>query len=174
MDVNILLHIKSSTNRDNITVITVNDDQVTKLAFERCLSFLYTGCADVKNDDNLHDTIAAAELLNLPELITICNNVKSDEEFLNSEVEKQLNDRNSEVMRMLFLNKTLYSDITFVVNGQKIPAHRCVLTTRCEVLSAMFSGQFAESNTAEVRSGDPSCHGHAYMIPNRWKYQKLM
>ena len=108
----------------------------------------------MKNDDDLDDIIAAAELLNLPELIMVCNNVKNDEEFLNSDVEKYLTDRNSEVMRKLFLNKTLYSDITFVVNGQKIPAHRCVLTTRCEVMSAMFSGQFAESNTTEVRSCD--------------------
>lgn len=127
---------------------------MTKLAFERCLSFLYTGCADVKNDDDLDDTIAAAELLNLPELIMVCNNVKSDEEFLNPSVGTWLNDRNSEMMRKLFFNNTLYSDITFVVNGEKIPAHRCVLTTRCEVMSAMFSGQFAESNTTEVRSCD--------------------
>ena len=125
---------------------------MTKLAFERCLSFLYTGCADVKNDDDLDDTIAAAELLNLPELIMVCSNVRKDDEFLN--VGKWVNDRNSEVMRKLFLNNTLYSDITFVVDGQKIPAHRCVLITRCEVMSAMFSGQFAESNTAEVRSCD--------------------
>ena len=127
---------------------------MTKLAFERCLSFLYTGCADVKNDDDLDDIIAAAELLNLPELIMVCNNVKNDEEFLNPSVGTWLNDRNSEVMRKLFLNKTLYSDITFVVNGHKIPAHCCVLTTRCEVMLAMFSGQFAESNTTEVRSCD--------------------
>ena len=105
----------------------------------------------MKNDDDVEDVIAAAELLNLPELIVECNNVKSDEEFLHSGLEKRLNDRNSEVMRKLFLNNTLYSDITLVVDGRKIPAHRCVLTTRCEVMSAMFSGQFAESNTAEVR-----------------------
>jgi len=127
---------------------------VTKLAFERCLSFLYTGCADVKNDDNLDDTVAAAELLNLPELIMVCSNVRKDDEVFNPSVGTWLNDRNSEVMRKLFLNNALYSDITFVVDGRKIPAHHCVLTTRCEVMSAMFSGQFAESNTAEVRSCD--------------------
>ena len=102
--------------RDDITVITVNDEQVTKLSFERCLSFLYTGCADVKNDDDLDDTIAAAELLNLPELIMVCNNIKSDKEFLNFDVGRCLRDHNSEVMRKLFLNNTLYSDITFVVS----------------------------------------------------------
>ena len=129
---------------------------MTKLSFERCLSFLYTGCADVKNDDDLDDTIAAAELLNLPELIRMCNNIKYDLELFNSDVEKHLRDHNSEMMRKLFLNKTLYSDITFVVSGQKIPAHRCVLTARCEVMSTMCSGQFAESKskTGEVRLCD--------------------
>ena len=47
--------------------MTINDEQVTRSAFVGCLSFLYTGCMDVKNDD-LKDIIAAAELLNLPEL----------------------------------------------------------------------------------------------------------
>lgn len=146
----LVMSIDPFNSEDNVTVITVNDEQVTKLSFERCLSFLYTGCVDVKNDGDLDDTVAAAELLNLPELIMVCNNVKNDEEFLNPSIGTWLNDRNSEVMRKLFLNNTLYSDITFVVNGQRIPAHRCVLTTRCEVMSAMFGGQFAESRTAEV------------------------
>ena len=151
--------------RDDSTVITVNDEQVIKLSFERCLSFLYTCCANVKNDDDLDDTIAAAELLNLPELIMVCNNIKNDEEFLNFDVGRRLRDHNCEMMRKLFLNKTSYSDITFVVNGQKIPAHRCVLTAHCEVMSAMFSGQFTESKTAEVRSCD-ALHD-AHMIHNR-------
>ena len=142
--------------RENMTVITVNDEQVTRLAFERCLSFLYTGCADVKDDSDLEDTVAAAELLNLPELVMVCQNIKKDEGFLNPSVGTWLNDRNSEVMKQLFLNKSLYSDVTFIVDGKKIPAHRCVLTTRCEVMSAMFSGQFSESSTTEVRLCDPA------------------
>ena len=127
---------------------------MSKLAFERCLSFLYTGCADVKNDNDLQldNTIAAAELFNLPELIMMCKNVRNNEEYLNLDVEKQLSKRNCKVMGKLFVNKTLYSDITFIVNGQKVPAHQCVLSARCEVMSAMFSGNYVESNTREVRS----------------------
>ena len=132
----------------------VNDKLVTKLGFERCLSFLYTGCADVKNDGDLDDTIVAAELMNLPELITMCNNVKNGEEYLNPSVEKQFNIHKNEMMRKIFLNSELYSDITFVVNGKRIPAHRCVLITRSEVLSAMFSRRFTESRMTEVRSHD--------------------
>ena len=43
--------------RDSVTIITVNNERVTKLAFERCLSLLYGGCADVKNDLDLDDII---------------------------------------------------------------------------------------------------------------------
>ena len=57
------------------------------------------------------------------------------------------------------------SDITFVVNGRKIPAYCCVLAAHCKVMSAVFSGWFAESNTAEVRSCD-AVHD-AYKTHNR-------
>ena len=154
--------------------MTVNDEQVTRSAFVGCLSFLYTGCIDVMNDNDLKDTIAAAELLNLPELFNICSNVQKGDKDLNASVAKQFNDCKSEVMRKLFLNKALFSDFTFIVNGQKIPAHCCVLAARSEVMSVMFSGRFAESKTAEVRSCD-TIYIYVmlmHMIPNRWKYQE--
>ena len=135
-------------------MITVNDDKVTKVAFEKCLSFLYGGCADVKNDGDLDDIIAAADLMNLPKLIRVCANVKSHEEFLNPYLTRVFASHNAKMMEKLFFNKTLCSDITFVVDGRKIPTHLLVLTARCEVLSVMFSGQFSESITAEVRSCD--------------------
>ncbi|XP_065901308.1 rho-related protein racA-like isoform X2 [Dysidea avara] len=138
---------KNIYDKENVTVITVNDEQVTRLAFERCLSFLYTGCADVKDDSDLEDTVTAAELLNLPELVMVCqiNKVTHPTEST------VMNQHSSKMMKQLFLNKSLYSDVTFVVDGKKIPSHRCVLTTRCELMSAMFSGQFSESSTAEVK-----------------------
>ena len=132
---------------------------MTKLAFETCLYFLYTGRLYGMNSD-LDNTIKAAELLNLPEL----NN-----QFLN---QKLFNDHKSAVMKDLFFNKTLYSDITFVVNGQKIPAHRCVLSARCEVMSAMFSGHFVESKITEVRSYQITVARDICMIPDRWNYQE--
>ena len=112
----------------------------------------------MKNDGDLDDIIAAAELLDLPNLIRVCDNVKDHKEFLNPYLTRVFATQNSKVMEKLFFNKALYSDITFVVNGKKIPAHRCVLTTRCEVMSAMFSGQFAESKNTEVRSCDAECY----------------
>jgi len=127
---------------------------MTKVAFEKCLSFLYGGCADVKDDGDLEDIVAAAELMNLPKLIRVCANVKNHEEFLNPCLTKEFASHNAKIMERLFFNKTLCSDITFVVDGRKIPAHHLVLTARCEVLSVMFSGQFSESINAEVRSCD--------------------
>ncbi len=44
----------------------------------------------------------------------------------------------------------LFSDVCFLVEGVVVPAHRLVLTTRCEVMSAMLSGAFQESTANEV------------------------
>jgi len=55
-----------------------------------------------------------------------------------------------ENMRRL-LNSPDFSDITFVVQGQKIYAHKAILVAQCEHFRAMFSGgRFAESNQAEI------------------------
>lgn len=129
---------------------------------------------DVKNDEDLKDIITAAELLNLPELYNICTNVQKHEEHLNASVAKQFIGHKNEVMGKLFLNNALYSDFTFIVSGQKIPAHCCVLAARYEVMSVMFSGRFTESKTAEVSSCDTLYTCNAYMILNRWKYQELV
>ena len=120
---------------------------MTRLAFEKCLNFLYTGCTGVVKD---YDFIVAAELLNLPELLMIFQM----NEVTYPTVRPIINKRQSEVMEQLFLNKSLYSDVTFVVEGKRILAHRLIVTAHCEVMSAMFSGQFYESTITEVKLCD--------------------
>mmetsp|Transcript_88738 Transcript_88738/g.185549 ORF Transcript_88738/g.185549 Transcript_88738/m.185549 type:complete len:522 (-) Transcript_88738:66-1631(-) len=68
--------------------------------------------------------------------------------------ESALNDvavhRLIENMRKL-LNSPDFSDIAFVVQGQKIYAHKAILVAQCEHFRAMFGGgRFAESTMAEI------------------------
>jgi len=44
----------------------------------------------------------------------------------------------------------LFSDITFVVEGQKITAHKCVLAARCEKFRAMLQNSFKEGQQTEI------------------------
>ena len=50
-----------------------------------------------------------------------------------------------------FLSSGELSDVTFVVEGEKLSVHRAILCCQSDVLSAMLSGAFAESHQKEVR-----------------------
>ena len=95
--------------------------------------------------------------MNLPELQMICENAQQDQEFLNPSIGTWLNDRNSFIAKSLFLNQPLMSDIKFRVEGEIVYGHKVVLSARCEVLGAMLTGGFAESNSAEVSISDEKC-----------------
>lgn len=144
---------RSSSSTLPVLHLTLDDQLFTETSLKRCLEFLYTGIITVdKNSEELDETIKAAGLLNLPELIMICENARKEDEDLNPSIGTWLNDRNSSVAKELFFNKTFLSDVEFLVEGEVIHAHKIVLATRCDVLGAMLTGGFAETNTPQVRS----------------------
>ncbi|XP_028660605.1 rho-related BTB domain-containing protein 3 [Erpetoichthys calabaricus] len=49
-----------------------------------------------------------------------------------------------------FFNSPVFHDVVFKVQGVSIPAHRAVLSARCKVMAAMFSGHYAEASSCEV------------------------
>ncbi|XP_071995933.1 rho-related BTB domain-containing protein 3 [Engystomops pustulosus] len=49
-----------------------------------------------------------------------------------------------------FFNNTSLADVVFQVQDTKIPAHRSVLAARCDVMAAMFSGSYMETNCALI------------------------
>lgn len=44
----------------------------------------------------------------------------------------------------------VFADITFELDDGKMKAHRAMLVARCEVMSAMLNGNFAESHAHTV------------------------
>jgi len=55
-----------------------------------------------------------------------------------------------------FLSSWEFSDVIFVVEGEKLCGHRAIVCCHSEVLSAMLSGGFAESHQKEVQDTQPS------------------
>ncbi|XP_032070265.1 rho-related BTB domain-containing protein 3 [Thamnophis elegans] len=47
----------------------------------------------------------------------------------------------------LFFNTTVLADVMFKIQGATVPAHKAVLVARCEVMAAMFNGNYIESNS---------------------------
>ncbi|XP_037935016.1 BTB/POZ domain-containing protein 9 [Teleopsis dalmanni] len=61
----------------------------------------------------------------------------------------QLTERFSEQMSQLCMNDD-YSDVTFIVENEKIPAHRVILAARTEYFRAMLYGGLSESSQSEI------------------------
>lgn len=64
-----------------------------------------------------------------------------------------------------FLSSGELSDVTFVVEGEKLLAHRAVLCCHSDVLLAMLSGAFAEGHQKEVEllhMSSTQCHHFAF------------
>ena len=49
-------------------------------------------------------------------------------------------------VKELFLDKS-YSDVTFIIGKQEIPAHRCLLATRCKYFKNMFESSYHLNRT---------------------------
>ena len=148
---NTYLHRKDNDDSD-MTKIVLDSTKFPDVPFKRCLQFLYTGIVELdKESELLEETVQVARLFNLPELQLICENAQKGDEFLNPSIGTWLNDRNGSVAKKLFLNNSLFSDVTFSVKGECIPAHKLILCCRCDVMSAMLSGRFMESESKEVQ-----------------------
>jgi len=73
-----------------------------------------------------------------------------------------------ENMRRL-LNDPDFSDITFIVQGQRIHAHKAILVAQCEHFRAMFTGgRFAESSQNEIEI--PQWSHTAFLAMLEWLY----
>ncbi|XP_059949155.1 rho-related BTB domain-containing protein 3 isoform X3 [Mesoplodon densirostris] len=49
-----------------------------------------------------------------------------------------------------FLNKPMLADVVFEIQGTTVPAHRAVLVARCEVMAAMFNGNYMEAKSVLI------------------------
>ena len=42
-----------------------------------------------------------------------------------------------------------FADVVFIVGGQEVPAHRCILSARSDYFRAMFNNSMRESHTSQ-------------------------
>ena len=143
-----------SVSGERVTTIMLDETLISEVPFLRCLEFLYTGIVDLEAKSTLIDeTIKVAELFNLPELQTICENAKKGERKYWCNPEIMLQDRKCGIAKRLFLNQPQLSDVRVMVEGKVIHAHKVVFMARCDVLSAMFRNGFVESQVSKVICG---------------------
>ncbi|KAK3769161.1 hypothetical protein RRG08_014024 [Elysia crispata] len=122
-------------------------------SFVRVLEFIYTGVPRLPEDADeevVKELRRVANIFKMPYLATICDNIEREEEFLNPSIGTYLNDETGVKMKQMFLNKRTYADVVFSLDGQKVYAHKVILSTRSDVMAAMFSGNFMESKKDQI------------------------
>ncbi|XP_011336691.1 rho-related BTB domain-containing protein 1 isoform X3 [Ooceraea biroi] len=139
-----------------MTVVTLSK-LITPQAMQQCLQFIYTGSLDKRYHDLqtapiglLLEIRQAAEFLELPQLLMVLGSIQTREQFVNSD----LNNRWKQVIRQrledICLEQGLFADVMFELDDGSVPAHKAILTARCDVMKAMFSGDFRESSAKVI------------------------
>lgn len=119
---------------------------VTPSAMHQCLQFAYTGTID-RSALNLQETREAAEFLELPQLLILLTKHpfvgpdRIDETYENF-LKRRLQD--------ICFDQGLFADVIFELDDGACAAHKAMLTARCDVMKAMFSGDFRESQAKVV------------------------
>ncbi|XP_015439385.1 PREDICTED: rho-related BTB domain-containing protein 1 [Dufourea novaeangliae] len=154
---NIRVCLTESTNgmQQPTTVVTLSK-LITPQAMQQCLQFIYTGSMDKRYHDLqtapiglLLEIRQAAEFLELPQLLMVLGTLHTRDQFNND-----LNDRYKQVVRQrledICLDQGLFADVVFDLDDGSVPAHKAILTARCDVMKAMFSGDFRESSAKVI------------------------
>ncbi|XP_078033162.1 rho-related BTB domain containing isoform X2 [Augochlora pura] len=145
---NIRVYLTESTNgvQQPTTVVTLSK-LISPQAMQQCLQFIYMGSLDKRYHD-LQEIRQAAEFLELPQLLMVLGTLQS-REFNN-----ELNNRYKQVVRQrledICLKQGLFADVVFDLDDGSVPAHKAILTARCDVMKAMFSGDYRESSAKVI------------------------
>ena len=73
--------------------------------------------AEDVSEEELNDLINTSRLIELPQLETICTNIKNTEACLNTSIAVHLNDEKGKAMKEFFFNQSTFADISFNVQG---------------------------------------------------------
>lgn len=130
------------------TVVTLRNE-VTPRAFQFILEYLYTG--KVKEYYECFDEVfVACKLLHLSDLALMISNMKGNEVYLNSELEKQFEDYRKNRLKDIALRREQLTDVRFLVDDGAVRAHKPLLMGRCEMMYAMFNDNFMESSADSI------------------------
>ncbi|KAK8729402.1 hypothetical protein OTU49_008816, partial [Cherax quadricarinatus] len=127
---------------------------VSGIVLRVLVHFLYTGTIFCREchlpSTDLSELKQAAEFLELPELQMYVTNLMKKEEFLNNDLSQQYLQMLCGRLKELCLEGGLFSDVMFQLEDGTTAAHRPLLMARCDMMHAMFSGDFRESNAKVI------------------------
>ncbi|XP_074100160.1 rho-related BTB domain containing isoform X1 [Cotesia typhae] len=155
---NIRINLTENSNgvQQPTTVVTLSK-LITPQSMQQCLQFIYTGSLDKRYHDLqtapiglLLEIRQAAEFLELPQLLMVLGNIQARSQFMNSDLNNQYKQVVRQRLEDICLEQGLFADVIFELDDGNMSAHRAILTTRCDMMKAMFSGDYRESSAKVI------------------------
>lgn len=122
---------------------------ITPAAMLQCIRYLYTGEIDTSNCP-VSEIQDAADLISVPNLQVYLTSIQKQDLLKNPSVDMKYLDKLKLQLKDVCLDKSLYADVLFRLDDGFCSAHRPLLMARCEMMAAMFSGDFRESSAKVV------------------------
>lgn len=147
------IHIQQNDmldHRGKLQSVITLAPEISDSAMQHCLQFLYTGTLNLEQC-NLAEISKVAALMQFTELHLYVEDIMNGEDFLNSELRQRymLNVRTH--LKEMCLERGLFSDVLFELDDGVCAAHRPLLMCRCDMMYAMFTGDYRESLAKVVR-----------------------
>lgn len=122
---------------------------ITPAAMLQCIRYLYTGEIDTSNCP-ISEIQDAADLISVSNLQVYLTSIQKQDLLKNPSVDMKYLDKLKLQLKDVCLDKSLYADVLFRLDDGFCSAHRPLLMARCEMMAAMFSGDFRESSAKVV------------------------
>ncbi|XP_054917253.1 rho-related BTB domain-containing protein 1 isoform X2 [Dermacentor andersoni] len=136
---------------------------ITPAAMLQCIRYLYTGEIDTTNCP-ISEIQDAADLISVSDLQVYLTTIQKLDSLKNPSVDMKFLDKLKLQLKEVCLDKSLYADVLFRLDDGFCSAHRPLLMARCEMMAAMFSGDFRESSAKVVHFPGVSCKCFRYLL----------
>ncbi|KAK0081051.1 hypothetical protein PV325_012887 [Microctonus aethiopoides] len=80
----------------------------------------------------------------------VLGSIQARSQFMNSDLNNQYKQVVRQRLEDICLEQGLFADVMFELDDGSMPAHRAILTARCDMMKAMFSGDFRESSAKVI------------------------
>ena len=136
-------------------VVVEVDQRITLRAFLKILEYLYSCQFDEPLEpDILIELLTASDILSLERLQLILANIFDRKNYKNASIINDAKQKFIGRIKMLCTSQHFQvgfaTDATFEANNAIIPINRIIVTSRCDVIAAMFNGGFLESGLQHV------------------------
>jgi ubiquitin-protein ligase len=125
----------NNQKRNKKTVIQVSSDVPAQM-LGRVLEFLYTGLVSVTSrKDNVKEMMKIANKFQCQDLVTIGQNILSNQADLNPSIGTFLNDKSGQVAKSAFFLQNRLADTKLAISDNaNLPVHRALLKCRSSVM----------------------------------------